>query len=112
MRRAATAGAVLALAAGGLMGAGGDALAAATHTVTLKNVAFHSTRVVVDRGDTVRWVWRDGVIAHNVTSKGRMRFASSRSKNKGIYSVRFTKAGTYRYSCTIHFGMNGTVVVR
>jgi plastocyanin len=50
--------------------------------------------------------------AHNVTSRGKRRFASSPSMARGTYAVRFTRPGTYRYVCTIHFGMNGTVVVR
>jgi plastocyanin len=33
----------------------------------------------------------------------------------GTYSVRFTKAGTYRYRCLVHpnvAAMKGTIVVR
>ena len=40
------------------------------------------------------------------------RFKSSTTKQKGTYSVRFAQSGTFRYHCTIHPGMNGSVVVR
>jgi plastocyanin len=112
MRRPAATAALLALAVAAPVVATGAAAASATRTVTLKNVAFKPARVVVNRGGSVRWVWRDDVTAHNVTSEGRPRFRSSTTKNSGTYSVRFTRAGTYRYVCTIHFGMKGTVVVR
>jgi plastocyanin len=104
--------AIVALTTVAVPAATGGALASASHVVTLKGIAFKPARVVIHRGDSVRWVWRDGVNPHNVTSTGKVRFRSSTSKNKGTYSVRFTRAGTYRYVCTIHFGMKGTVVVR
>jgi len=68
--------------------------------------------VTVRRGGTVTWTWNDGRVSHNVTSSGTKRFKSSTTKATGTYRVRFTKAGTYRYICTIHPGMLGKVVVR
>jgi plastocyanin len=85
--------------------------AASTATVTVKNIDFSKRVVRIHRGDTVRWLFRDAPTPHNVTSRGRPRFASSTSRQSGTYSVRFTKAGTYRYVCTIHPNMAGRVVV-
>jgi plastocyanin len=51
-------------------------------------------------------------VSHNVTSRGAPRFRSSPTKMTGTWSVRFAKAGTYRYVCTLHPGMAGRVVVR
>ncbi len=85
---------------------------AATKTVTLKGIAFHPASLRVSRGTSVKFVWQDGKIPHNVTSKGPAKFKSAGTRTSGTYAVKFTKAGTYKYSCTIHFGMNGKVVVR
>lgn len=86
--------------------------AAATHTVAIKDIDFHPVRLVVRRGDTVRWRFLDASTSHNVTSTGAMRFRSSPTKLTGTYSVRFTRSGTYRYRCTIHPNMVARVVVR
>ena len=44
-------------------------------------------------------------------STGTRRFKGSPTKATGTYRVRFTRAGTYRYECTIHLGMTGKVFV-
>lgn len=84
------------------------AVAGAARQVTLKDIAFRPATISIARGDTVRWVWRDGSTIHNVTFKG----FRSPTKSSGTYTHRFTRAGTFRYRCTIHPGMNGKVVVR
>jgi plastocyanin len=86
--------------------------AAAGARVTLKDISFRPARVTIRAGQSVTWTWKDGTTPHNVTSQGKRRFRSSASKSSGTYTVRFARPGTYRYVCTIHFGMNGTVVVR
>jgi plastocyanin len=40
--------------------AGGGARATSTHTVTLKDIAFHPGDLSINHGDSVTWVWRDG----------------------------------------------------
>lgn len=84
--------------------------ASATHNVVLKSLRFHPATLSIKRGDTVTWLWRDGGTAHNVTGRG----FKSKTMGKGSFSVRFTRAGTYNYHCTIHvsLGMVGKVVVR
>jgi plastocyanin len=88
----------------------GGARAAAKHTVTLKNFRFHPGNLTINRGDTVTWSWRDGETEHNVTFHG----FHSRTQTSGSYTVRFTRAGTFSYRCTIHAseGMRGKVTVR
>jgi plastocyanin len=99
---AATAAAVIPAAAYG----GGRA--AASHTVTLKEIRFHPGTLSIHRGDSVKWVWRDEV-EHNVTFHG----FHSRTQLTGTYSVRFTHSGTFDYRCTIHAaeGMRGKIIV-
>ncbi len=107
MRRLPAALIALALAAAVAVPAG----ASTTKSVVIKNVDFQTATVRIHRGDTVRWLFRDGVTPHNVTSRGTPHFRSSGSMRSGSYSVRFTKAGTYRYHCTIHVNMTGRVIV-
>lgn len=83
------------------------AVAGGTTTVTLKHISFIRSTVHIKKGDSVRWVWKDPTVPHNVTFAHR----HSTTRQKGTYTLRFTTAGTFRYRCTIHPGMNGRVVV-
>ncbi|HEV7494249.1 cupredoxin domain-containing protein [Baekduia sp.] len=82
--------------------------AASTTTVTLKDISFKKATVKIAKGGSVRWVWKDGDTPHNVT------FATKHSKTQksGSYTLRFARAGTFKYHCTIHPGMDGKIVVR
>jgi plastocyanin len=86
----------------------GGASAAATHTVLLHNFRFHPSTLSIRRGDKVTWEWRDQV-EHNVTFHG----FHSHTQVHGSYTVRFTRAGTFNYRCTIHAeeGMRAKIVV-
>lgn len=84
-----------------------QAHAARTTTVTLRNISFIRSTVHIRKGDTVRWVWKDPTVPHNVTFAHK----HSSTRQKGTYSMRFSTAGTFKYHCTIHPGMNGKVVV-
>jgi plastocyanin len=85
---------------------------AAGKTVTLRNIAFAPKSLTVSRGTTVTFAWRDGDTAHNVVSKGTKRFESIATRETGSRKRTFTKAGTYRYVCTLHPGMAGRITVR
>ena len=82
-----------------------------TTNVSLKNLAFSPGAIQVTPGATVQFTNNDG-IAHNITFSsasvmGATDFAS------GSRSVLMpTTPGSYAYHCTIHIGMNGTVVVQ
>jgi plastocyanin len=84
--------------------------AAAVKTVTLKDISFKPATVKIAKGGSVRWVWKDGDTPHNVTF--RKGGKHSRTQKSGKYTLRFGKAGTFSYHCTIHPGMDGKVVVR
>jgi plastocyanin len=89
--------------------ASGGGHSASSHTVTLSHIRFHPGTLSIKRGDSVRWLWQDKGKEHNVTGKG----FKSRTMAKGSFGVRFTKAGTFNYHCTIHVeeGMRGKIVV-
>jgi plastocyanin len=83
---------------------------AATRGVDIRDFAFSPRTVEVQVGDTVRWTNRDSV-AHTATARNGS-FDTGLLAEGESGSVRFTTAGTYRYVCTPHPDMTGTVVVR
>ena len=85
---------------------------ASGRTVTLRDIAFAPKSLSIARGTTVTFAWRDDDTAHNVVSKGAKRFTPIATRVTGSRSRTFTKAGTYRYVCTLHPGMSGRITVR
>lgn len=78
--------------------------------VDIRDFAFSPRTIEIRVGDTVRWTNRDSV-AHTATARGGSFDTGLLSEGESG-SVRFTAAGTYRYVCTPHPDMTGTVVVR
>jgi plastocyanin len=76
-------------------------------TVDAKDLRFLPPAIQVKPGTEVTWRFVDGSVPHDVKGDG---FAS-RIQSRGTYSHRFTQAGEYRYTCTLHAGMEGRVVV-
>jgi plastocyanin len=76
--------------------------------VDVKNVAFNPETVTIKAGHTVAWKFDDGSVAHNVSGEG----FRSPDRTSGIFSHTFSKAGDYKYDCTIHAGMNGEVIIK
>jgi plastocyanin len=75
--------------------------------VDLVGLEFEPRTIQVPVGKRVLWQWTDSIV-HNVVSDD---FASSKALAGGTYAVRFDRSGTYPYRCTLHTGMDGTVVV-
>jgi plastocyanin len=76
-------------------------------TVDAKDLKFLPPAIQVPPGTEVTWRFVDGSVPHNVKGDG----FSSRNQARGTFSHRFTRAGEYRYTCTLHAGMDGRVVV-
>ena len=83
---------------------------AADTSVDIKNFALAPTATTVTVGTTVRWKNLDGE-PHTVRSIDAS-FASGALDQNDSYSVKFDKPGTYKYVCSIHPQMNGTIVVK
>lgn len=80
-----------------------------TTSVTLGNDFFSPASIQVSPGATVTWNWPSDVVTHNVTFSD----VSSGDQGPGAsFSKTFPTAGTFSYHCTIHSGMNGTVLVQ
>jgi plastocyanin len=89
---------------------GGGVAVAATRTVTISDFAFSPRTLTINVGDTVRWRNSDPV-AHTATATGGA-FDTGNIDQGESRTVRFTVAGTYRYICTPHPTMTGTIRVR
>jgi plastocyanin len=84
---------------------GGGAVA-----IKMQNIAFDPKAVSVKVGQKVTWT-NDDTVAHNVTATSGATFKSSDFNQGGTFSFTPTKAGTIKYVCTIHPGMDATLTV-
>lgn len=78
--------------------------------VWMQNLAFNPSSITVSVGTTITWTNKDS-FTHNVTSSTQA-FSSGSMSPGATFSFKFNTAGTYNYTCTIHPGMNGTVIVQ
>jgi plastocyanin len=74
------------------------------------SLKFQPTSSSVKVGDVVEWDNASSVV-HNVTFDQYSAITSDSIQSGDKYGVKFTKAGTYQYHCTIHPGMDGTLTV-
>jgi plastocyanin len=71
---------------------------------------YDPTTVSVKAGDSVTWDWIDTSINHSVTADdGTFDSCLQNAGNK--FTVTFSKAGDFKYHCTIHAQMVGEVKV-
>ncbi len=78
--------------------------------VVMRNTAYDPATVTINAGDTVTWVNEDAPKHDVVGDSGE--FQSNLLDLGQAYSFTFTQAGTYRYHCSVHSGMKGTVIVQ
>ncbi len=80
--------------------------------VTIDNFAFTPAEITVSPGTTVTWLNRDD-IPHTVTDAAEPKAFKSPPLDTGdSFSHVFTEPGTYRYFCSLHAHMQGSIVVR
>jgi len=84
--------------------------AADATTISIREFMFAPTAMTVPVGTTVRWKNLDGE-PHTVRSVDAT-FASNALDQNDSFAFKFDKPGTYRYVCSIHPQMVGTVVVK
>jgi plastocyanin len=90
----------------------GAASAAEPDTVAIENFAFDPPTLTVAPGTRVTWVNKDEE-PHTVTSADKdVPFKSAGLDTRDKFSFTFTKPGTYKYFCSIHPHMVGTIVVK
>lgn len=79
-------------------------------TVPIKSFKFMTMDVSVPPGSTVTWINNDEE-PHTVTSETGL-FASGGLDGGQKFSFRFDKPGTFKYRCSLHPQMVGTVTVK
>jgi plastocyanin len=83
------------------------------NSVTIKNFAFDPSTLTVKTGTTVTWVNNDGAPHALASDAGSPEAFSSGSLSTGAsFTFTFTKPGTYKYHCSIHPSMTGTIIVQ
>jgi plastocyanin len=80
-------------------------------TISMHDLRFHPAHVSVKVGQRVTWT-NDDTVDHNVTAKSGAKFMSQAFGGGGKYTYTPRSPGTITYVCTLHPGMNGTLVVK
>jgi plastocyanin len=80
------------------------------NVVNVSNFQFSPATLTVKAGTTVTWKGASG--SHTVTSDADSPMAFDQAISQGgTVTVTFAKAGTYKYHCSIHASMHGTIIV-
>lgn len=84
---------------------------AGKNTVVIKDIAFKPSRLFVETGDTVTWLFDDKGIPHDVVAEDES--FKSETQDSGTFRHTFDTPGSFPYKCSIHPSeMKGTVDVR
>ena len=82
-----------------------------SNTVVMKNIEYEPKKLTVKVGQTVTWVNQEA-IEHNVVAEEADPPLKSQLFGKdGKFEYKPTQAGTISYVCTVHPGMEATLVV-
>src|SRR5690554_2489145 len=84
--------------------------------IWMTNMAVQNATITIKPGDTIRWIWGEGGMPHDVTSddpNAPEDFGSEILLGEGqVYEYTFTEEITFEYRCSIHpNSMVGTISV-
>ncbi len=79
-------------------------------TISIRDFSFAPVTLTIAPGTTVRWKNLDGE-PHTVRGIDT-GFRSDALDQNDSFAFKFDKPGTYRYACSIHPQMVGTIVVK
>src|SRR2546425_3097384 len=101
-----------------LLGSPRPAALAANMTATIQDDSFGPSSfspnpLTISVGDSVTWK-NNGPAVHTVTSDAGQAtsFDSGNIAVGATFDQVFSQAGTFKYHCTIHAGMTGSVIVQ
>jgi plastocyanin len=86
--------------------------AAEAGAVTINNFEFQPALMTVTPGTKVTWVNKDEEPHTVLSADGGATFKSPALDTDDKFSFTFDKPGTYKYFCSIHRHMVGTIVVK
>jgi plastocyanin len=81
-------------------------------TVTIDNFAFAPAMLTVAPGTKIVWDNKDEEPHTVVSADGGLTFKSPALDTDDKFSFTFDKPGTYKYFCSVHPHMVGTIVVK
>lgn len=92
---------------------GGGTAAKGNAEVVMKDISFQPGTVTVAKGSTVTWKNEDSA-NHDVTADdGSFKSGDAGDIASGqTFKHTFDEDGSFKYVCTVHPGMEGTVVVK
>ena len=96
---------------GGASAGGGGGGTGPGAQVTMKDIKFNPGSVTIKPGGKVTWT-NDDSVGHDVTADSFESGSPGGIDGGSTYSHVFKKAGTYKYVCSVHPGMEGTVKVK
>ena len=84
--------------------------------VSMKDIAFNPAEVTVPKGGSVTWT-NDDSVGHDVTKTAGPGPDFKSGDPGGLsggdtFTQKFDTPGSIKYVCTVHPGMEGTVVVK
>jgi plastocyanin len=88
---------------------GAPAARAEAPNISIKEYAFSPVQLTVAAGTQVTWTNYDQV-PHTIVEEGK-KFHSPALDTNDSYSFVLTQPGTYRYFCSLHPQMVGTITV-
>ncbi len=77
--------------------------------IIIADFSFNPSELTIKKGEKVTWLNNDST-THTVTSDTG-EFDSGDLANGSKFSHTFDKTGTFKYKCTIHPDMAGTIIV-
>lgn len=82
--------------------------------VDVRNNQFVPSTATIQTGGTVLFVWVANAQDHNIVPVAPATKPSQPTVRDGPFSHQetFNTAGTYRYGCSVHSGMNGEIIVQ
>jgi len=96
--------------AGGGGGGGKTVVLKSGDSVEMKSLHFSPGHVQVVVGQKITW-HNDESVPHDVKADSGASFRSETFTKDGTFSWTAETAGTVRYECTLHPGMEGTIDV-
>jgi plastocyanin len=71
---------------------------------------FDPTPASAKVGDTVEWIWVDDASSHTVTADDSSFDSGTLAKGQ-TFTHKFTSPGTFKYHCSLHASMLGSITV-